>query len=244
MGVMVYVQSDEHILVCVSETTVADFFNYLTEHDHYLIIMELTIIHRSLSSLFAVYLYLSVCSSECKIIFRGPRSLGYGFVTFEKEADAKKALDTLHGAELDTREVKIEMASPRVAREEGDKPARRSTGARRGRGARSTRPPRSHEGEEKSKTTVFVGNLPFSVVDEDLYNIFSAFKVEKAYVVRRFNGASRGFGFVVLSEEDQQKALETLGTVICDERTLIIRAAYEDQNKNKEESGEAAAEEN
>lgn len=190
--------------------------------------------------MFAVYLYLYVCSTECKIIFRGPRSLGYGFVTFEKEADAKKAIETLSGAELDTREVKMEMASPRVARDEADKPARRSTGARRGRGgaARTSRPPRSHEGEEKSKTTIFVGNLPFSVVDEDLYNIFSAFKVEKAYVVRRFNGASRGFGFVVLSEEDQKKALETLGTVICDERTLIIRAAYEDQNKNKEESGE------
>lgn len=200
---------------------------------------------------------ISVSSAECKIIFRGPRSLGYGFVTFEKETDALKALETLNGAELDTRNVKIEMASPRVPREETAAPSGEGQRRRRGSNAaagteraprerRQRRPTRDHEGEEKSKTTLFVGNLPFSVVDEDLFNIFQSYSVEKAYVVRRFNGASRGYGFVVMGEADQQKALAEMGTVICDDRTLIIRAAYEDTNKDKtgekEESAPAATE--
>lgn len=165
-----------------------------------------------------------------------------------------KALEALNGAELDTRNVKIEMASPRVPREEsaaasGETGQRRRRGSNAGRKTeggerrpRQRRPARDHEGEEKSKTTLFVGNLPFSVVDEDLYNIFQAYTVEKAYVVRRFNGASRGYGFVVMSEADQTKALAEMGTVICDDRTLIIRAAYEDTNKEKKTEEAADAE--
>lgn len=190
-----------------------------------------------------MYLF-SLCRTECKIIFRGPRSLGYGFVTFDKEQDAKKAIETLNGADLDDRQIKVESASPRVEREEGDKSRRGGfRGGRRGgrgdRGGRTRRTPRSHEGEDKSKTTIFVGNLPWSVVDEDLHNIFSAYGVEKAYVVRRFNGASRGFGFVVLNETDQARALNDLNTVICDDRQLVIRAAYESQQRNEEVHSES-----
>lgn len=194
------------------------------------------------------------CRSECKIIFRGPRSLGYGFVTFEKEADAQKALVSLKDVDLDGRPIKIEAASPRVPREEREpRPAARSGEARRPRGDRPPRAPRaegdrpereraprrerkSHEGEIPSTTTVFVGNLPFSVVDQDLYNIFEAHHVVKAYVVRRsYNGASRGFGFVTFSEADQKKVLESMTQVICDDRELIIRAAYADPSKKEGE---------
>jgi RNA recognition motif-containing protein len=86
---------------------------------------------------------------------------------------------------------------------------------------------------------LFVGNLPFNVIDQDLLNIFADFKVETAHVVRMFNGASRGFGFVTLSSEaEQQKALNGLPEVLCDGRKLIIRPALSDEGRKNEKAHE------
>lgn len=57
-----------------------------------------------------------------------------------------------------------------------------------------------------SKTAVFVSNLPFSVKDEQLLQIFSDFKVKTAHVVVTRTGRSRGYGFVEFNSEDDQKA--------------------------------------
>jgi len=153
--------------------------------------------------------------------------MGYGFVTFETEAAADKALE-LKESELEGRNINVERAVPRdeQAPRRGRGAARGSFGGRgRGRGARRSEAPTG----EPSKTTLFVGNLPFNVIDQDLYNIFSSYKVEKAHVVRRFNGASRGFGFVTLaSEEEQENALKNLSEVWCDDRKLIVRQALSD----------------
>lgn len=188
-------------------------------------------------------LILIVCSTECKIVFRGPRSLGYGFVSFEKESDAQKALTILKGTELDGRILKVEPASPRAPREERPEGERRTDNRRgRGRGRGRGRRQRTIPEGEPSKTTIFVGNLPFEAVDEDLVNIFSGYSVLEARILRRHDGASRGFGFVTLSEEEQPKAIEALAGCICDERRLVIRAALSDPAKKKEEEGEEAAE--
>ncbi len=41
------------------------------------------------------------------------RSRGFGFVEFENEDDAKKAIDTLNGSQLDGREITVNEARPR-----------------------------------------------------------------------------------------------------------------------------------
>lgn len=145
--------------------------------------------------------------------------------------------------ELDERLIKIELATPRSERSSEDAPPRSSFRGRgrgrgsRGRGGRNTR--RSHENDAKSTTTIFVGNLPFNAVDEDLFNIFKAYSPSKCYVVRRYDGGSRGFGFAVFDEAQQKEVLEKIGTVVCDDRTLIIRAAYEDPAKAENEEAQA-----
>jgi len=60
-----------------------------------------------------------------------------------------------------------------------------------------------------SKTAVFVANLPFSVTDEQLKQIFSTFNVKSARVVTTRTGRSRGYGFVdFVTETDQKKAID------------------------------------
>lgn len=74
---------------------------------------------------------------------------------------------------------------------------------------RKPRQPRSQADRVLSKTTLFVANLPFSVDDAALADVFSGVEgFVSARVVRTRNDRSRGYGFVEFTnEEQQQKAL-------------------------------------
>lgn len=54
---------------------------------------------------------------------------------------------------------------------------------------------------------IYVGNLPFSVNDKELSEIFSPYgEVTEAVVItNKFSGRSKGFGFVTFAEEDSAK---------------------------------------
>jgi len=68
-----------------------------------------------------------------------------------------------------------------------------------------------------SKTTLFVANLPFSVNDEQLKEIFAETNLKDAHVVHTRNGRSRGYGFVEFHNEyDQLNALKVKNKVEVD----------------------------
>lgn len=76
---------------------------------------------------------------QANIITRGPRSLGYGFVEFGSEAEAKKSVELLNKKEIDGREINVEVAKPRdetaaAAAAEGGRRGGRGRGRGRGRG--------------------------------------------------------------------------------------------------------------
>ena len=48
--------------------------------------------------------------SDCKIIARGTKSLGYGFVDMTNDADAEKAVAALNKKDLDGRQINVEIA--------------------------------------------------------------------------------------------------------------------------------------
>jgi len=78
--------------------------------------------------------------------------------------------------------------------------------ARRQRRPRKQPPPDAAPKEKiQSKTAVFVANLPFSVDDKALTEIFAGFNVKTAHVVTTRTGRSRGYGFVDFGTEDDQK---------------------------------------
>ena len=51
-----------------------------------------------------------------------------------------------------------------------------------------------------------VGNLPFSVDEEELKNLFSEYNPEEVILIKnKFSGRSKGFGFVTISNDEVAK---------------------------------------
>jgi len=178
---------------------------------------------------------------------QGGRSLGFGFVEFNNAQDQKSALEALDQSEVNNRVITVKVATGRRTggggggnRNEG---RRNIGGGNRNEGRRniSNAPRRrnpsnntnTNEKREPSSSMIYVSNLPFSVDDKRLSEIFTGYKVKNAYVAVRRNGRSKGFGFVDFgSSEDQQKALKLNGHEV-DGRPLTIQVA------NKVEAKEA-----
>jgi RNA recognition motif-containing protein len=108
---------------------------------------------------------------------------------------------------------------------------------RRSRSPRRDSQPRrrvTNEKREPSLTLLYVSNLPFTVEDAALQKIFAGFKVSKAYVAKRGNGRSKGFGFVEFANnEEQQKALKLNGQEF-EGRPLTIQVANKVEDKEAE----------
>ena len=75
---------------------------------------------------------------------------------------------------------------------------------------------------------LYVGNLPFSVSDQDLDQLFSQTgPVESANVITdRDTGRSRGFGFVEMeSREGAEAAISQLNGYEMDGRAIVVNEA-------------------
>jgi len=81
---------------------------------------------------------------------------------------------------------------------------------------------------------VYVGNLPFSVTQDELESLFSQFgDVDRAQVITdRETGRSRGFGFVEMDDQAAQEAINALNGQQHGGRALTVNEA-----KPKSESG-------
>lgn len=75
---------------------------------------------------------------------------------------------------------------------------------------------------------VYVGNLPFSVDDEKLKELFSSFgEIEEATVIKdKYSGRSKGFGFVTFKDEaSAKKAISKMNGNKVEERELKVNEA-------------------
>lgn len=74
---------------------------------------------------------------------------------------------------------------------------------------------------------IYVGNLGYSVNDSTLRSLFEPFgTVESAKVISdRDTGASKGFGFVEMSNADGQKAMNALNGREVEGRALRVNEA-------------------
>jgi RNA recognition motif-containing protein len=72
-----------------------------------------------------------------------------------------------------------------------------------------------------------VGNLPFSVSDEDLKNLFASYNAEEVTLIKdKFSGRSKGFGFVTISNDEvAQKAISELNGKDVQGRELKVSEA-------------------
>ena len=74
---------------------------------------------------------------------------------------------------------------------------------------------------------LFVGNLPWSVTDQDLEEMFAPFgSVDSAKVITdRETGRSRGFGFVEMPDDSARSAIEDLNDSDIQGRKLTVNQA-------------------
>jgi len=240
---------------------------------------------------------------SAKVITRGPRSLGYGFVEMQSDEEADKAIQLLNKKDIEGREINVEVAKaredgeqapekkknslrkrPRKPRQkkkpvtEGEdggnekkeaapprrkkpkKPRKKTEGEkaeksgekaekvekgektekgekeapkprRRRYKKKYVKKPRVRNDEERtpSKTTLFVANLPFVLNDETFGDVLKEANLpfKQAHVVKKYNGRSKGYGFIEFSNEEEQKnALEALNKRVVETRELSVKIAF------------------
>ncbi len=78
-------------------------------------------------------------------------------------------------------------------------------------------------------TTIYVGNLPFSATEEELRGLFERHgKVESVKLINdRETGRPRGFGFVEMSSNEAQSAIQQLNGYEMGGRPLRVNEAQE-----------------
>lgn len=75
---------------------------------------------------------------------------------------------------------------------------------------------------------LYVGNLPFSVEQKKLQELFAEFgEIEEAVVIAdKFSGRSKGFGFVTFKEDaDADKAISAMNEKDIEGRALKVNEA-------------------
>uniref|UniRef100_A0A061S9W0 Polyadenylate-binding protein n=1 Tax=Tetraselmis sp. GSL018 TaxID=582737 RepID=A0A061S9W0_9CHLO len=112
-------------------------------------------------------------------------SKGYGFVHFETEEAAKKAIEKVNGMMMAGKQVYV---GPFVKRSE-----------------------RPNEGAVRF-TNIYVKNIDLNVSDDELRKEFEAFgEVTSCVIMRTSDGSSKGFGFVNFNKpEDAKLAVDNL----------------------------------
>lgn len=96
---------------------------------------------------------------------------------------------------------------------------------------------------------LYVGNLPWSIDQNGLKELFSKFKVEEAVLITdKYSGRSKGFGFVTINDDgDAQKAvsemngkdLEGRPLTVSEARPMVPRDNAQRANSQESESNEA-----
>ncbi|XP_071332649.1 polyadenylate-binding protein 1-like isoform X2 [Trachinotus anak] len=125
---------------------------------------------------------------SCKVVCDDKGSRGYGFVHFETQEAANRAIETMNGMLLNDRKVFVGHFKSRKERD-------------------------LEFGTKAMKfTNVYIKNFGEDYSDEKLKEVFSAFgRTLSVRVMKDERGHSRGFGFVnYANHEDAQKAVDEM----------------------------------
>ena len=84
--------------------------------------------------------------------------------------------------------------------------------------------------------SIYVGNIPYSVTEEEMSEVFAEYgTVKRVYLpTDRETGRMRGFGFVEMADEaEEEKAIETLDGAQWQGRELRVNKARPRENQNR-----------
>uniref|UniRef100_A0AAY4ACC4 Polyadenylate-binding protein n=1 Tax=Denticeps clupeoides TaxID=299321 RepID=A0AAY4ACC4_9TELE len=146
------------------------------------------------------------------------KSKGFGFVSFERHADAQKAVDDMNGKELNGKLVYVGRAQKRVERQ--------------------TELKRRFEQMKQDRLTryqgvnLYVKNLDDGLDDERLRKEFAPFGTITSAKVMTEGGRSRGFGFVCFSSpEEATKAVTEMNGRIVATKPLYVALAQRKEER-------------
>ncbi len=85
-------------------------------------------------------------------------------------------------------------------------------------------------------TSIYVGNLPWSITEEELSEMFASHGpvISAKIITDRDTGRSRGFAFVEMERENAQKAITSLdGTAFGGRNLKVNEAQPKPQRQNR-----------
>lgn len=148
---------------------------------------------------------------SCKIaIDSNGRSKGYGFVQFENEESAQKAIEKLNGMLLNDKNLYVGSFIPKQERDNV---------------------------VDKSKfNNVFVKNLSESTTEEDMKRIFGEFGTTTSVIIMRHeDGKSKCFGFVNFEKaDDAARAVQALNGRKFDDKEWYVSKAQKKSERELE----------
>ena len=126
---------------------------------------------------------------------------GFAFVDMSTNEELEAAVAGLNEASVGGRQIRVNKSLPKE-----DLPAK------------------SERKVEDQNQKIYVGNLPFDVVKEELIDVYSEYgNVIEVYVpVNQANGSGRGFAFVTMSKEDAPRAIEATNGMDFGGRSLVV----------------------
>lgn len=88
-------------------------------------------------------------------------------------------------------------------------------------------------------TKLYVGNLPYSITEQSLGNLFAAYgNVLSASIIKdKISGRSKGFGFVELDDDSKaEAAIAEMNGKESDGRALVVSVARPMQERPRREN--------
>lgn len=158
--------------------------------------------------------------TSCKVMYdENGKCKGFGFVGFEEHEAAQKAVDTLHGKDVDGHEIYVGRAQKKAERH-----AELKEKFERIKLERINR----YQG-----VNLYVKNLDDTIDDEVLRKEFSQFGTITSAKVMCEGGRSKGFGFVCFSspEEATKAVTEMNGRILVSKPLYVALAQRKDERK-------------
>ncbi|KAL1770197.1 polyadenylate-binding protein 1 [Sigmodon hispidus] len=156
------------------------------------------------------------------------KSKGFGFVSFERHEDARKAVDEMNGKDLNGKQIYVGRAQKKIERQTELK---HKFGQMKQDKHKIEQIPQDRSVRSQG-VNLYVKNLDDGIDDERLRKAFSPFGTITSAKVTTEGGRSKGFGFVCFSSpEEATKAVTEMNGKIVATKPLYVALAQRKEER-------------
>ena len=138
-------------------------------------------------------------------------SMGFGFVEFASQEEARKAMKAFQGKLVDGHSLEVKLSSKHLSETA------------------------TTMNKSSKHTKIMVRNVPFEATRSELLKLFGSFgQLKKVRLPKKFDGTHRGFAFCeFLTSKEAQNAMATLSRTHLYGRHLVLEWAVEEEEDGK-----------